>query len=80
MVSFFETYSSPQFIHLLKMFNDQNEFVQNESPRIENVDNETSIIVQTSSAQLDQSKKMAKLIPKEVFQKSLDEVLNFIKE
>jgi hypothetical protein len=44
------------------MFNDQNEFVQNESPRIENVDNETSIIVQTSYAQLDQFEKMAKLI------------------
>jgi hypothetical protein len=67
MVSFFETYSSPQFIHLLKMFNDQNEFVQNESPRIENVNNETSIIVQASSAQLDQCEKMAKLIMLEDF-------------
>ncbi|MFZ4478155.1 MAG: PDDEXK nuclease domain-containing protein [Saprospiraceae bacterium] len=62
MVSFFETYSSPQFIHLLKTFKEQNEFVQNETPQIENVDNEIDPIVQNLSAQLDQSKKMAKLL------------------
>ena len=62
MVSFFETYSSPQFLNLLKTFNEQNEFVPNETPQVENIDNEMSIIVQTNSAQLDQSKKMAKLL------------------
>jgi predicted nuclease of restriction endonuclease-like (RecB) superfamily len=62
MVSFFETYSSPQFIHLLKTFKEQNEFVQNETPQIENVDDAIDPIVQNLSAQLDQSKKMAKLL------------------
>jgi predicted nuclease of restriction endonuclease-like (RecB) superfamily len=62
MVSFYEVYSSPQFIHLLKTFKEQNEFVQNETLQIEHVDNEIDPIVQNLSAQLDQPKKMAKLL------------------
>lgn len=62
MVSFFETYSSPQFMQLLETFNSQNEFVQTETVQIENIDNQTVVIVQTNSAQLDQSKLMARFL------------------
>lgn len=50
MVSFFETYSSPQFIQLLKTFNSQNELVQNEA--LQSIDNEVNEIVQFETAQL----------------------------
>jgi predicted nuclease of restriction endonuclease-like (RecB) superfamily len=62
MVSFFETYSSPQFIQLLNAFDSQNGFVQNETGQIENIDNQVVKIVQNLSAQLDQSKLMANFL------------------
>lgn len=62
MVSFFETYSSPQFIQLLESSNSQNEFVQNVFAQIEDSLNQDVIIVQTDSGQLDQSKIMAKCL------------------
>lgn len=52
MVSFFETYSSPQFIQILETFNGQNEFVQFETAQIEVIDNEQTEIVQFEIGQL----------------------------
>jgi len=62
MVSFFETYSSPQFIQHLERFNSQNEFVQFETAQLESIDNQSVVIVQNLSAQLDQSKLMANFL------------------
>lgn len=62
MVSFFETYSSPQFVQLLHTFNAQNEFVQFEIAQLEAVDNQESIIVQANSGQLKDTGSFPKIL------------------
>ena len=62
MVSFFETYSSPQFIQLLESGTAPNDFVQNEAAQIESSINQEDVIVQTNSGQIGQSKIMAKCL------------------
>lgn len=56
MVSFFETYSSPQFMQLIQSL----EFVQTETAQLENSDNQANEIVQFQTGQL----KNAKVFPK----------------
>jgi len=58
MVSFFETYSSPQFAQLLASF----EFVQNETAQIESVDYQTDEIVQFETGQLKDAKSFPKIL------------------
>ncbi len=62
MVSFFETYSSPQFVALLHTFHAQNEFVQTNSAQLENYDNQIFTIIETNNEQVNTSNLMAKLL------------------
>lgn len=62
MVSFFETYSSPQFVQLLQSINSENKFVQNESAQIEDIDNQKSVIVQTNSGQFTTTVTMSQIL------------------
>lgn len=62
MVSFFETYSSPQFVELLHTFHAQNEFVQTNSAQLENHNNQTITTIETNNKQVNTSNLMAKLL------------------
>jgi predicted nuclease of restriction endonuclease-like (RecB) superfamily len=58
MVSFFEVYSSPQFMQLIQNI----EFVQTETAQLEYVDNQESIIVQTNSGQFSTTVNMSQIL------------------
>jgi predicted nuclease of restriction endonuclease-like (RecB) superfamily len=58
MVSFFETYSSPQFLQLLASF----ELVQTEAEQLKISDNQANEIVQTNSGQFNTTIKMAQTL------------------
>ncbi len=52
MVSFFETYSSPQFLQLLSSLKTGNQFVQKETAQLYSIGNQANKFMQTDSAQL----------------------------
>jgi predicted nuclease of restriction endonuclease-like (RecB) superfamily len=58
MVSFFEVYSSPQFMQLIQNI----ELVQTETAQLEYVDNQESIIVQTNSGQFPTTVNMSQIL------------------
>ena len=58
MVSFFEVYSSPQFMQLIQNI----ELVQFETAQLEYVDNQESIIVQTNSGQFPTTVNMSQIL------------------
>jgi len=62
MVSFFENYSSRQFLQLLSSLKTQNQFVQNETAQLYSDDNQENVIVQTNSAQFIQLQEMPKIL------------------
>lgn len=62
MVSFFETYSSPQFVALLHTFHAQNEFVQFQTAQIENTDNELLKLMQVDDEQSQEIEKLPKIL------------------
>lgn len=62
MVSFFETYPSPQFIQHLERFNSQNEIVQFETAQLEATDYQINEIVQFETAQLKDAKRLPKVL------------------
>lgn len=62
MVSFFETYSSPEFVALLPTFHAQNEFVQTNSAQLEVSNNQGVTPVEIDDEQVDTPNSMAKLL------------------
>lgn len=62
MVSFFETYSSPEFVALLPTFYAQDEFVQTNSAQLEHFDNQEITIIKANNEQVNTSNLMAKLL------------------
>ncbi len=62
MVSFFETYSSPQFMQHLERFNSQNEIVQFETAQLEATDYQANEIVQFQTGQLKSVKDFPKIL------------------
>jgi hypothetical protein len=58
MVSFFETYSSPQFVQLIQNL----EFVQTKSAQSEDIDNQGIEIVQTNSGQFTTPVKISQIL------------------
>lgn len=62
MVSFFESYSSPQFTQLLSSIKTDNRFVQNETAQLYSIVNQGNEIVQTDSGQFIQLKEMPKIL------------------
>ena len=62
MVSFFESYSSEQFLQLLSSAQTDIEFVQTEIAQLITTDNQANTIVQTDSAQLISEQKIPKFL------------------
>jgi predicted nuclease of restriction endonuclease-like (RecB) superfamily len=62
MVSFFEIYSSQQFLQLLSSLNTKNQFVQTDSAQLYSAYNQSNEIVQTDSGQFITMQDMPKIL------------------
>lgn len=62
MVTFFESYSSEQFLQLLSSLKTNNEFVQLETGQLYSSDNQTNEIVQFETAQFQETKGFPKIL------------------
>ncbi len=62
MVSFFESYSCPQFMQLLSSIKTDNKFVQNETAQLYTYGNQANEIVQTNSAQFIAMQEIPKIL------------------
>jgi predicted nuclease of restriction endonuclease-like (RecB) superfamily len=62
MISFFEIYSSEQFLQLLSALKNNNEFVQTETAQLYSNDNQLNEIVQFETAQFQEAKAFPKIL------------------